>query len=258
MISRSQSFLTPLLRKQQNVTSSYTSYSIRRRMKSDISITTKGSGNGSSRSNDTQSLSQHVKDISVLFGIEHQKSMEISKLLSLEARNELSHIKNKIVDCKKLSSATAETAASTVKIMEPPMKELRNHAFTQGIPFIGFGIMDNAILIYAGDYIDTHLGVVLGISTLCAAAIGNIISDIAGVGLSTYVEDFCWRRLNLPKVNISSAQRNLRSVRFAGQFGNAVGITIGCIIGMFPLLLIDHDEDALKKDDKKELIENSK
>ncbi len=75
-----------------------------------------------------------------------------------------------------------------------------------------------------------------------AAAIGNIISDIAGVGLGAYIEDFCSRRLRLPKINFSNAQRQLRSVRMAGQMGNCIGLTIGCIIGMFPLLFIDSEQ----------------
>ena len=99
--------------------------------------------------------------------------------------------------------------------------------------------MDNAILILAGDQIDIHMGVTLGISTLCAAAIGNIISDLAGVGFGTFIEDFCSQTLKIPVAPLSMAQRQLRSVRFAGQFGCAVGLTIGCVIGMFPLLFID-------------------
>lgn len=79
----------------------------------------------------------------------------------------------------------------------------------------------------------------MGISTLCAAAIGNIVSDLAGIGLSTVIEDFCANQLKLPSPNLSTAQRQLRSVRFAGQIGMAVGMTFGCILGMFPLLFID-------------------
>jgi tRNA-specific adenosine deaminase 1 len=120
-------------------------------------------------------------------------------------------------------------------------------AFSQAIPFIGFGFMDNAILIIAGDYIDTRLGVVFGISTLCAAAIGNILSDLAGIGLGTVIEDFCANTLKLPAPNISSAQRTLRSVRFASQLGMAVGMTFGCVIGMFPLLFIDSNKIQVLK-----------
>jgi len=122
---------------------------------------------------------------------------------------------------------------------DPSFNTLKIVAFGQAIPFIGFGFMDNAILIVAGDAIDTYLGVSLGISTLCAAAIGNIISDLAGIGLSTVIEDFCAKQLKLPVPNLSTAQRQLRSVRFAGQLGMAVGMTFGCIVGMCPLLFID-------------------
>lgn len=94
------------------------------------------------------------------------------------------------------------------------------------------------IMILSGDYIDLTLGVMLGISTLCAAAIGNILSDLAGVGLGTVIEDMA-ARAGLPDPKLTSGQMKLRSVRFAGQAGCAVGITIGCIIGMFPLLFID-------------------
>jgi tRNA-specific adenosine deaminase 1 len=53
---------------------------------------------------------------------------------------------------------------------------------------IGFGFMDNFVLIIAGDYIDSTLGVTLGISTMCAAALGNIVSDLCGVPAGNYVE----------------------------------------------------------------------
>ena len=93
-----------------------------------------------------------------------------------------------------------------------------------------------------------YLGVKLGISTMCAAALGNIISDLAGVALGTMIEDAVakWSnrlekltkgRIRLPPMpKLTYEQRNLRSVRFSTQMGCAVGLTIGCIIGMFPLL----------------------
>jgi Transmembrane protein 65 len=51
-----------------------------------------------------------------------------------------------------------------------------------------FGTCDNAILILAGEYIDLTLGVTMGISTMAAAALGNLVSDVAGVGLGGVVE----------------------------------------------------------------------
>ena len=65
----------------------------------------------------------------------------------------------------------------------PSWADLRLLALAASIPFIGFGFVDNAVMILAGDYIDLTLGVSLGISTLAAAGLGNLISDVLGVGL---------------------------------------------------------------------------
>jgi len=82
---------------------------------------------------------------------------------------------------------------------------------------------------------------------MCAAAIGNIVSDVAGILMGTAIEDFCAKYLNLPNPNLTNAQRQLRSVRFANQFGCAVGIVVGCVIGMFPLLYIDSNKIQARK-----------
>lgn len=107
----------------------------------------------------------------------------------------------------------------------------------------------------------------LGISTMCAAALGNIISDIAGVAFGTIIEDTLMKfsksieklsggRWKLPPVpKLSHEQRNLRSVRFSNQLGCAIGLTVGCVIGMFPLLFF---EDEKKIHEKKHEVEESK
>ena len=51
------------------------------------------------------------------------------------------------------------------------------------VPMVGFGFVDNFIMILAGDKIDATLGVRIGISTMAAAALGNLISDVAGIGM---------------------------------------------------------------------------
>lgn len=47
------------------------------------------------------------------------------------------------------------TAAEAAVVEEPNYSTLKIIALGQAIPFIGFGFMDNAILIVAGDAIDT-------------------------------------------------------------------------------------------------------
>lgn len=77
-----------------------------------------------------------------------------------------------------IKSANADYNAA---VIEPTHHQLYAVALHQAIPFVGFGIMDNAILILAGEAIDVYLGAALGLSTMCAAAIGNIISNWVGV-----------------------------------------------------------------------------
>ena len=49
------------------------------------------------------------------------------------------------------------------------------------VPMVGFGFVDNSIMIMAGDVIDESLGQSLVISTMAAAALGNTVSDILGM-----------------------------------------------------------------------------
>lgn len=59
------------------------------------------------------------------------------------------------------------------------------------VPFLGFGFLDNFFMIIAGDYIESSIGAYMCLSTMAAAALGNTISDVFGLGLATYVERFC-------------------------------------------------------------------
>jgi len=159
-------------------------------------------------------------------------------------------------------------ANTSKNVPEPTNEQLKIVAMHQAIPFVGFGIMDNAILILAGETIDIYLGLTLGISTMCAAAIGNIISDVCGVAFGTVIEDalLSWSkkiesitkgRVKLPPLpKLSYEQRNLRSVRLSGQMGCAVGLTVGCVIGMFPLLFFSSDKEKEVEDNEVEESNN--
>ncbi|KAJ1472793.1 hypothetical protein T484DRAFT_1838987 [Baffinella frigidus] len=56
------------------------------------------------------------------------------------------------------------------------------------VPMIGFGFMDNMVMIFMGDLIDSTLGVTFGLSTLTAAGFGQIFSDVSGVCFGGTVE----------------------------------------------------------------------
>ena len=138
---------------------------------------------------------------------------------------------------------------------EPSKRELYIVALHQSIPFVGFGMMDNSVLILAGEAIDIELGTFLNISTMCAAAIGNIIADLCGVAFgtvfATYLERFTRGRLQLPPMpRLTHAQRELRSVKIYGQMGVCAGLTLGCIIGMFPLLFFSSEKKEHNNNNK--------
>ncbi|GLD94357.1 hypothetical protein PINS_up002968 [Pythium insidiosum] len=141
----------------------------------------------------------------------------------------------------------AAAATSTGPPATISMQELKYVALQQGLPFIGFGFVDNAIMIIAGDYIDLTLGVSLGISSMAAAGIGNTISDIAGLGLGGVVEDFC-ARLGLPTPALTPAQMMLKETRMAKVAGSSFGVTIGCLLGMLPLLFLETRDEKEAKD----------
>ncbi|KAF4087671.1 hypothetical protein AMELA_G00073210 [Ameiurus melas] len=72
--------------------------------------------------------------------------------------------------------------AEQMEMAPPTTAQLRYVLLHNAIPFIGFGFLDNAIMIAAGTQIELSIGVILGISTMAAAALGNLVSDLAGLG----------------------------------------------------------------------------
>ncbi|CAI5743058.1 unnamed protein product [Peronospora destructor] len=162
---------------------------------------------------------------------------QLSALLSPATTRNLSRALNVVNGTTKKMATTVESAAV------PTTQELKIVALQTGLPFIGFGFVDNFIMILAGDYIDLTLGVSFGISSMAAAGIGNTISDIAGLGLGNVIEDFC-TRLGLPVQSLTNEQMLLKQTRLAKMAGSSVGVTIGCLLGMMPLLFLQtRDKD---------------
>ncbi|KAF7638410.1 hypothetical protein Mgra_00002088, partial [Meloidogyne graminicola] len=87
------------------------------------------------------------------------------------------------------------------------------------IPFIGFGFLDNAIMIMAGEYIDQSLGTFFCISTMAAAALGNIISVSVN-------------RLGFKSPTLTSKQLESRKARITVNLARAFGLILGCLLGM--------------------------
>eukprot|EP00037_Helgoeca_nana_P017934 m.171068 g.171068 ORF g.171068 m.171068 type:complete len:301 (-) comp24216_c0_seq2:165-1067(-) len=137
-----------------------------------------------------------------------------------------------------LGNRAGEAAAAPAT--RPTKLQLRRY-FLQGmLPMIGFGFVDNAIMIMAGDAIDQTLGARLQISTLAAAGLGNMVSDVCGLGLSSYVEAFA-TKIGIPSPGMTMQQVSLPVARVTMLAASVVGIVIGCLLGMVPLLFLKTD-----------------
>ncbi|KAF8818139.1 putative transmembrane protein 65 [Cardiosporidium cionae] len=93
------------------------------------------------------------------------------------------------------------------------------------------------LMLLCGEMIDFYMGAFLGLSTLAAAGLGNMISCASGVLTGGFIERLVYR-LGLPSAKLTPLQADSRVVKNAHLSGSMLGICIGCLIGMFPLLLL--------------------
>lgn len=114
--------------------------------------------------------------------------------------------------------------------------ELLKLALSQGVPMVGFGFADNFLMITFGGTIDSYFG--LYVSLMAAAGLGNLCSNIVGLGLADYIEHAS-TKLGLPAPKLSPAQRETPLARMASFAGTACGVTMGCLLGMVPLWFMD-------------------
>ena len=149
--------------------------------------------------------------------------------------------------------------------------QLKRHALAMAVPMVGFGFMDNLVMIQAGDLIDNSIGVAFGLATLTSAAYGQIISDVSGTLSGGAVEALA-TSLGLPQAKLTAQQLQLRAVKVrrrstrrapgrplndpprgarsqvSGTAGAAIGVAFGCLLGMSSLLWMDLDKaERLKR-----------
>jgi len=111
---------------------------------------------------------------------------------------------------------------------------------------VGFGFMDNTVMIHAGNAIDLTMGVTFGLSTLSAAACGQICSDMAGVTFGGLIENVSGK-LGLRDPEFTEDQRRHPAVKRNGFLGSLFGVFCGCSLGLVNLFFIDtHQARELK------------
>lgn len=107
-------------------------------------------------------------------------------------------------------------------------------ALAAGIPAVAFGFTDNFIMLVAGTEIDAFFGVKMGLSTMAAAGLGNLVSDVMGTGFEGFIE----RNFAIKQPRLTRSQRRSNSYKYSQNFGKLLGIAIGCLLGMIPLLIV--------------------
>ena len=134
--------------------------------------------------------------------------------------------------------ASTLLAVSASRATEPPSRsQLMKLGLVAAVPCFTFGFLDNAIMLVAGEQIEAHLGMSLGLSAMACAAMGNIVADTTGQVSGGTVERLL--RPVLPCANLSAAQRATASATRVHALGGALGIIVGCVFGMFPLLFYE-------------------
>jgi len=142
------------------------------------------------------------------------------------------------------SSTTAQavvpkmSATAQAVVPKPSTQQLRALFVGSAVPFIAFGIVDQSVLIWAGDAIDNTVGVYLGLPTLAAAAMGQVLSDTCGVTFGGTIEALCLK-LGLPLPGLTDAQLRMGITKRVSTLGGVCGVITGCFIGMLNLLVVD-------------------
>jgi hypothetical protein len=158
-------------------------------------------------------------------------------------------IKNRSQSTTTSAAATAATAAATAATeTAAPITsiQLRRVFLQAAVPMIGFGFTDQTVMLQAGNAIDCTLGVTFGLSTLTAAAIGQICSDASGVIFGGTLERLA-TSMGLPSPQLTLTQRLLPIVSHTKWLGSLLGVMFGCTLGLVNLLWIDTGRSSTLK-----------
>ncbi|KAL2653605.1 hypothetical protein R1flu_021733 [Riccia fluitans] len=115
------------------------------------------------------------------------------------------------------------------------------------VGMVGFGFTDNAIMLIAGDAIQNSIGATLGLTTLLSAGLGNAVADFIGTAFRGYIERLSGR-LMVQDVPISVHQLQQKEAWWAETVGASFGVTVGCLLGLAPLFIIQSRKDQERND----------
>ena len=137
------------------------------------------------------------------------------------------------------SAVNSKTRNATTKT-KLTSDQIKAVLLSAAVPMVGFGFMDNLIMIQAGSYIDSTLGVQFGLTTLTAAALGQVVSDVSGVAFGNTLER--WMSPWVKPASLTSVQRQLAIVPKLRLVGAVGGVMIGCLLGATSLVFVKDSE----------------
>mmetsp|Transcript_46542 Transcript_46542/g.53820 ORF Transcript_46542/g.53820 Transcript_46542/m.53820 type:complete len:241 (+) Transcript_46542:81-803(+) len=152
-------------------------------------------------------------------------------------------------------SGKSNTTTTTTATEQLSSKQIRSIFLSAAIPMVGFGFMDNFVMITAGQAIDNSLGVQMGLATMTAAAMGQVVSDVSGVMFG----DTLARLFKVSSAQLSASQRELAAVqihrlRLAGAI---LGVIAGCTLGATALYIVPDRNTQHDNGSSSAIMENS-
>lgn len=181
--------------------------------------------------------------------MQFHRSLQTSKSTKSSTASNTSNATN-TATAKRIHSSAKKSQSTTTSVVDyvqrsstnlPTSNQLYTLFIASAIPMCAFGFMDNVIMIQAGGYIDATFGATLGLATLSAAALGQVVSDVSGVVFGSTVEGLLLKYNIMPTttVKMSEAQRQLPHVRRVAMMGSVAGMVVGCLLGASSLLFVD-------------------
>eukprot|EP00532_Pseudo-nitzschia_australis_P008937 CAMPEP_0168177990 /NCGR_PEP_ID=MMETSP0139_2-20121125/8820_1 /TAXON_ID=44445 /ORGANISM="Pseudo-nitzschia australis, Strain 10249 10 AB" /LENGTH=361 /DNA_ID=CAMNT_0008097221 /DNA_START=125 /DNA_END=1210 /DNA_ORIENTATION=- len=170
-------------------------------------------------------------------------SASASASRSLKCTSRCGEKTNYLPNRRRFATLASNSASPTSRHVHQGLtrQQVQSVFLSAAIPMVGFGFMDNFVMITVGSAIDNTLGVQLGLATMTAAAIGQVVSDVSGVVFG----DTLSRIFRISPAKLNEMQRNSALVGRLRLGGAVVGVIVGCTLGAVALYLIpDRETDA--------------
>ncbi|VDM79607.1 unnamed protein product [Strongylus vulgaris] len=118
------------------------------------------------------------------------------------------------------------------------------------IPYFVLGLLDTSLLIFLGQSINSTFAGVYGLSIMGAAALGNVLTNVLLLQTQIHFGHLVGKfGLKLPV--LSAEQVHNKDFETVRNFAKTLGLVVGCLCGMFPLLFYNNlTQEELERKEK--------